>query len=403
MNPVITRSLLVPVSVFAFLGLGCGTPDDRNKDETPDATVVVSLTGMGGIDSRAAAVADGFVVGNVDAAGTATVARFNDGLQAAWAVKIEGLPGFRSVTADSEGRVVVVGQTGDGPARIVRLNGDGTLDAAVGTADRIFIGDVVALSDGRMMFSDTMLVDADFKVRSTGNGPGERIVPVSDGYLVLHRNGLHVRRLDEDGRMRWETKVTVPNATYSTIGVRMLDDGTILAAVSGDLRIGSPLVTAHLDADGNVLAVNKPRFDITAGDGDSGPVQFGKGLQMTQRGDQTYASFAALDGGGGVRARLTVELDGTGDVVNAFVGGGGVTMLGDRLVGASDSIIATKTMASSCLTSVTFENEALVPGGTPSVPSSILPDVVEYGFAALTTITVTPVDVASERTCRAAD
>lgn len=403
MNPVVFRSLIAATCLSLAVGCGASTVEP-DPDEAADRTDVFSLAGVtGGRDPRAVAIDGGFVYGDMDVNGVTTVTRVDDKLEPVWAVTVGGVGNFSSVNVDSEGRIVVIGQAGYDPARIVRLNGDGTLDTAVKTPDRIFVNELVALSEGRMMFNDTTLVDADFQVVSRGNGPGERIVAIPDGYLVLHREGLRVRRLDEEGRMRWETNVTVPRATYYTIGIRMLEDGTILAAVSGDVTAGNVLITAHLDADGNVLAVNNPRFETKDADGYSVPLQFGRGIQMTQHGDKTYVSFIANSGGLGsdVRTQIAAELDETGAVTHAFFGGGGLTMLGNRLISARDSIIATNTMTSTCLSAPTFSNKTLEPEGKITLPTSILPDISDYDFTPLTTVTVTPVDVTAERTCRA--
>lgn len=103
-------------------------------------------------------------------------------------------------------------------------------------------------------------------------------------------------------------------------------------------------------------------------------------MQMTSRGDKTYVSFIANSGGLGsdVRSRITAELDKSGAIENAFFGGGGLTMLGDRLIAASGGIMATNTMTSACLGSRVFKNQALEPRGVVTVPTNVIPDVFAY-------------------------
>lgn len=400
MNSIVSRSWVV----FALLcAAGCGSGRDDGEQAPSALTDVMAVSGVGAVGSRAVALDGGVVVGGTDEAGVTKVARFDEDLQPVWAVAVEGIDGFRSVNVDNRGRILVVGQKADGPTRIVRLKGDGTLDAAVGTPDRIFVGDVVPLSDGRTMLSDTTLLDADFQPVARGNGPGERIVAVSDGYLVLRARNLTVRRLDENGRMRWETSVSVPTATYSTIGLRELSDGSILAAVAGDVSIDNVLVVARLDADGNVLAINRPRIEMKDSEGNLAPVPFGQGLQMASDGNKTYVSFVAIGMDADHRAPITAELDETGAVTAAFIGGGGLVVGEERLISASDSLIATKAMESSCLEAPTFANEALEPRGTTTQPSNMVPDIIEYELTPLTTVTVSKIEVAAERSCRASE
>ncbi len=390
----------------------CG--DDSETGDTPSDNNGNNSTATGTTESRSFTTPDetyqsrvtpiegGFVAGFLTNTG-ATVARFDEALDPVWAVKVGGIDGFSHVAVDSKGRIVVIGQAGFGPARIVRLNGDGTLDRAVITPDYSTVQEVIALPDGKMMFSDSTLVDEDFNVISNGNSGGQRIIKASDGFLVMAMQGLVIRKLDMDGRLQWTTTVDLEAANYYNIGLRELPDGSIMAAVSGDTNPDHTLVAAHFDAEGNLLSSHEPKFETEDQDGYLVPLQFGSGLQMTGKGDKTYVSFVANSGGLGsnLQTRIVAELDTSGSVKGAFFGGGGLTFMGDKLISTPGGIIATTTMTSECLSGPTILNRPLQHTAAPVPAPEGLADVLTYEFMPLETATVTPFDMQTVPVCPA--
>jgi len=368
-----------------------GTTESRTFS-TPDETY----------QSRATPIEGGFVAGFATNTG-ATVARFDEALETVWAVKVGGIDGFSHVAVDSKGRIIVIGQAGSGPARIVRLNGDGTLDRAVKTPAYSKVEEVVALPDGRMMFNDSTLVDEDFNVISNGNSGGQRIIKATGGFLVMNMQGLMIRKLDTNGRLQWTTTVDLAAANYYTIGLRELPDGSIMAAVSGDTNPDHTLVAAHFDAEGNLLSSHEPKFEAEDQNGYSVPLQFGSGLQMTGKGDKTYVSFLANSGGLGsdIRTRIVAELETSGSVKDAFFGGGGLAFMGDKLISTPGGIIATTTMKSECLAGPTILNRPLEHTAAPVPAPAELADILTYEFMPLETVTVTPFDMQTVPACPA--
>lgn len=368
-----------------------GANTTNNPIPSDDQSNRLEVRGYTGTQASSLALTtDGVVVGS----GT-QVMKLKHGNALAWLVELTGLGTIRSVAVDPQGRVLVISQAGFGPARIARLNADGTLDRAVSTPDKIFLAEVSVRQDGSMMFNDSTLVDQDFMPISRGNfGQGQRIIAVSDGYLVLSAQGLSVTKLDMSGDLVWQTTAQLPTANYTTVGLRQLGDGSILAAVSGDVNPGHALVVVKLDAQGNIIKANNPKFEGLDQSGISVPLQFGAGIQLASHGDKTYVSFEANSGalGSDVRGAVLAELNADGEVTGALYGGGGLGVYDGITVSASDRILLAPTMASgACSTGPSYTNQAITVTGQPMTPQ--LPEEIpSYTFSELNTVTVTPVE-----------
>lgn len=392
--------LLISLAAALILS-ACGSASDSNSGGGSggggggkDESQTLSLTGAtAGWRARAAATADGGVV--VAGGG---VFKLNAQLEVVWGVQLGGVEEVKGVVEDAKGRIVVITQSGFGPARIVRLTADGALDRAVMTPDKIFLAEAVPMPDGGLLFNDSTRVDEDFNVIAQGNRGGARIIPAGDGYLALDAQPMRITRLDADGMVEWETSVQIPAANYTAIGLRTFDDGTILAAVSGDTNPRHVLVTATLSPDGELIAVNNPTFEHVDRDGLSVPLQFGAGTQLVVRGGETFATFVANSGGLGsdVRTRITASLGKSGAVDEAFFGGGAAATLKDgRLLNADEAaLVVTRAMTGACLAAPKVQNATLDDvQATRQVFDPPPASIGAFAFTEADRVTVTPLTV----------
>lgn len=323
----------------------------------------------------------------------AVVARFTNDLALVWQNELTMAP-VQSLHIDTSGRVVLIGARTQSPSQIVRLTADGALDAAVESPASASFEDAVPLPSGGMMLGDGTLVSDTLEVVSRGDALGERIAATEDGYVVLTRDLLTVRKLDLTGALVWEHRVEIPAANYYPIGIRTLANGDIIAATSGDTNPGNVLIAARLDRDGNLLWITRPAFQGPDRDGFMVPLQFGAGIALAGDERATYASFVANSGGLGSDVRSTILAriaNDTGEIDAATFGGGGVMLLGDRiLTAANGNFLVTPVLDGTCVGAPMVTNAAVDITTTPSPRTGDRTPLAPYALSEATSVSLSP-------------
>lgn len=334
----------------------------------------------------------------------ALVSRFSSEFDVVWQVDVT-MPELQSAVLDASDRIVLVGSRSVGDSQVVRLSLDGDVVDAFAPPSSVVLTDVVPLANGDLMFNTATLVDENFAVKSQGDGRGVFIAATPDGFATLDRDLLTVRGLDEAGFTQWTHRIEIPAANYYPIGLRVLPDGDIVAATSGDVNPRNVLLAARLGPDGALRWVVRPQFEGMDSNGFAVPLQFGRGIDMAGSSDTTLVSFVANSGtfGSDLRTRILAELDNeTGVVSGATFGGGGLVADGGRIASASATGLFVGTeLNGDCIGAPTVRNEPFEVATEPVVFAGERPAVPAFEFTPVDSIVVASQTNALTLTCPA--
>lgn len=371
-NSDLLRGLATATLFVALYGCGSSSGESESEGEAdsapddPDAsTSQVQAVQLGvnllSLSTRAAAFGEGVVIGGFTGTGL-MVARLSSSLELLWAKEwaagIEAL----ELEVDSQDRILVLtGQSGT-PATLLRLSGDGELEAAV--ACSAAQSDFALLSDDGVLLADGTRLSSDLEVVSRYSAQGEKVAATSDGFVFLSardlglggmQSGIMLRFTDAAGTLQFQSFASPAAANYTAIGVRELPGGAILAAVSGDTTPGHVLFTALFDKDGALISSEDPQFSLPDEAAGSIPLQFGSGIDMLDDGKDTYVSLVANSGvfGTDSRQQLTVRLDEDGQATSAMTLGGGTAKNGSGLFvfNAGGQVTQTASLRNDCVRS----------------------------------------------------
>jgi uncharacterized delta-60 repeat protein len=197
----------------------------------------------------------------------------------------------RALAVQPDGKVIVAGSSGEGPASrfaLARLNGDASLDPAFGSG-----GKVTTTFAAGPSFASAVMVQADGKIVVTGaagSGPGDF------AFARYNADGLPDTSFSGDGL----ATVDINTAADAAWALALQSDGKIIAAGYAYTGVSSDFALVRLNSDGSLDS----SFD---GDGK---------LMTDYAGANSFAYGVAVLGDGRIAAAGEVETN-SGDVAVA--------------------------------------------------------------------------------------